>query len=102
MTGPCWNVKLPSALCFFVMRQKFEPRPVGAETYAADLPSAGTRMDGSAPPPARSIGRLNVAAGVVVVECAMAGAATITPAVRTPAKAPATRERREGIVCSRP
>src|SRR3954451_7351825 len=101
MTGPCLNVTEPSALRFLAMRQKFEPSPVGAETYAADLPSAGTRMDGSAPPPARIIGRLNVAWGTVEVGCARAGRATVTPPVSVAATRPARAARRAGMSNSR-
>src|SRR5207248_11151685 len=104
-TGPCANVTLWSALCFSVIGQKFEPRPVGADTYAADLPSRGTRIDGSAPPPARIIGRLKVGTGVLVR--ADAGSATMAAAVSDVATAAATIERGAGLVgprrrCRRP
>src|SRR4051812_39495290 len=90
-TGDCTNETAPSGHRFLVIRQKFDPSPVGADTYATDLPSAGTRIDGSAPPPARIIGRLNVACG-----CdgrATAGNATVTPAVRVAAIRPVSSGR---------
>src|SRR3954453_4778265 len=90
-TGDCTNETAPSGHRFLVIPQKFDPRPVGADTYATDLPSAGPRIDGSAPPPARIIGRLNVACG-----CdgrATAGNATVTPAVSVAAIRPVSRGR---------
>src|SRR3954447_13656284 len=90
-TGDCTNDVEPSGHRLLALRQKFDPSPVGADTYATDLPSAGTRIDGSAPPPARIIGRLNVACG-----CdgrATAGNATVTPAVSVAAIRPVSRGR---------
>jgi len=73
-------------------------RRLGAETYAADRPSFGTRMLGSAPPPARIIGLVNVAAGGVVVA---ENAAVAPPAISSAAvTAVAMEAERRAIVAS--
>src|ERR1700737_1512855 len=87
-TGLWRKLKEPLGFFLSVILQKLLPSPLGADTYAALSPSAGTRMLGSAPPPANISGALKVAPDVP----ADAGRERAAPdATRSPA---ASRPRR--------